>query len=132
MRAKIRNANAVHPEWQDLRVGDTVWLARRYGDSARQVVAAVEPPSHLVLMAPIDFARVQRGEKATGAWRFCLRPVDRGTRLLVRGSGSPAGHATFDIVHFVMERGMMRGIRRRAQRGGARERAAAGAPPVNQ
>ena len=41
--AHIQNANTVHPEWQDVRVGDTVWLARRYGDAARQVVAAVEP-----------------------------------------------------------------------------------------
>ena len=63
----------IHPEWQDLRVGDTVWLARRYGDGARQVVAAVKPNSHLVLMSPDDFERVQRGEKASGAWAFHLR-----------------------------------------------------------
>lgn len=114
--AKIHNANVVHPEWQDVRVGDTVWLARRYGDSARQVVAAVEPCSYLVLMSPTDFANVQEGRKATGAWRFCLRRTDRGTRLLVRGSGDVVGQATFDVVHFVMEQAMMRGIRSRAQR----------------
>src|SRR5664279_5205357 len=28
--AKIHNADTVHKEWQDVRVGDTVWLARRY------------------------------------------------------------------------------------------------------
>lgn len=114
--ANVHNASAVNPEWQDVRVGDTVWLARRYGESARQVVAAVEPGSHLVLMSPDDFARVQRGERASGAWRFCLRGTDRGTRLLVRGSGDAVGHATFDIVHFVMERRMMCGIRSRAHR----------------
>src|SRR5215831_14410501 len=48
--AEIHNAERIHPEWQQLRVGDTVWLARRYGPSARQVVAAVEPKSHLVMM----------------------------------------------------------------------------------
>jgi len=114
--ANVHNASAVNPEWQDVRVGDTVWLARRYGESARQVVAAVEPGSHLVLVSPDDFARVQRGERASGAWRFCLRGTDRGTRLLVRGSGDAVGHVTFDIVHFVMERRMMCGIRSRAQR----------------
>ena len=36
--AMIHNANVIHPEWQELRVGDTVWLARRYGEAARQVV----------------------------------------------------------------------------------------------
>src|SRR6476620_4410566 len=32
-----------------------VWLARRSGEVARQVEAAVEPISHLVLMSPDDF-----------------------------------------------------------------------------
>ncbi len=32
--AHIQNANTVHPEWQDVHVGDTVWLARHYGDAA--------------------------------------------------------------------------------------------------
>ena len=30
--ARIHNADAIHPEWQELRVGDTIWLARRYGE----------------------------------------------------------------------------------------------------
>ena len=113
--AHIHNANTIHSEWQDVRVGDTVWLARRYGDAARQVVAAVDPMSHLVLMAPDDFERVQRGEKASGAWGFYLRRKDGWTRLLARGSGDAVGHASFDILHFVMEQKMMRGLRDRAQ-----------------
>jgi hypothetical protein len=114
--AHIHNANTIHPDWQDLRVGDTVWLARKYGDAARQVVAAVEPQSHLVLMSPGDFERVQRGEKASGAWTFCLRGQNAWTRLLVRSAGGAVGNPAFDIVHFVMEQKMMRGIRDRAQR----------------
>lgn len=111
----IHNANAIHSEWQDVRVGDTVWLARRYGDAARQMVAAVDPKSHLVLLAPDDFERVQRGEKASGAWGFYLRRKDGWTRLLARGSGGAVGHASFDVLHFVMEQKMMRGLRDRAQ-----------------
>ena len=30
--AHIHNANTIHTEWQNIHVGDTVWLARRYGD----------------------------------------------------------------------------------------------------
>lgn len=113
--AHIHNATSIHTEWQDVHVGDTVWLARRYGDAARQVVAAVEPESHLVLMSPADFERVQRGEKASGAWGFYLRRDDEWTRLLARSSGGVVGHAVFDIAHFVMEQKMLRGIRDRAQ-----------------
>lgn len=114
--ADIHNANTIHPQWQDLRVGDTVWLARRYADTARQVVAAVESESHLVLVSPADFERLNRGEKASGAWAFCLRRQNAWTRLLVRGSGGAIGHPAFDVVHFVMEQKMMRGLRDRAER----------------
>jgi hypothetical protein len=113
--AHIHNADSVHPEWQDIRVGDTVWLARRYGESARQVVAAVKPNSHLVLMSPADFERVQRGLKASGAWGFYLFEQGGWTRLVVRGSGGAVGHAAFDVPHFVMEQKMMLGIRHRGE-----------------
>lgn len=113
--AHIHNADSVHPEWQDIRVGDTVWLARRYGEPARQVVAAVDTNSHLVLMSPDDFERVQRGLKAKGAWGFYVFEQGGWTRLLVRGSGGLVGHAAFDIAHFVMEQKMMRGISHRAE-----------------
>jgi hypothetical protein len=113
--ADIHNADTVHPTWQDAHVGDTVWLARRYGDAARLVVAAIEPNSHLLLMSPEDFARLQGGSTATGVWGFYLREFDGWTRLIVRGSGGPVGHAAFDIAHFLMERKMMYGIRHRAE-----------------
>jgi hypothetical protein len=111
---RIRNADTVHPDWQDVHVGDTIWLARRYGD-ARLTVAAIEPNSHLLLMSPEDFMRVQNGAKATGVWGFYLRECDGWTRLIVRGSGGAVGHAAFDIAHFVMERKMMHGVRHRAE-----------------
>jgi hypothetical protein len=113
--ADIHNANTIHPEWQNVRVGDTVWLARRYGEVARQVVAAVEPSSHLVLMSPDDFQRVRRGDRASGSWGFYLREQDGWTRIVVRGSGGAVGHTAFDIAHFLMEQKMMRGIRHRAE-----------------
>jgi hypothetical protein len=113
--AAIHNADTVHPTWQDVHIGDTVWLARRYGESARLLVVAVEPNSHLLLMSPDDFERVQSGAKAGGGWGFYLREHDGWTRLVVRGSGGAVGHAVFDIAHFVMERKMMHGIRHRAE-----------------
>ncbi|EHB50458.1 hypothetical protein MycrhDRAFT_4884 [Mycolicibacterium rhodesiae JS60] len=115
--ARMHNADVIHPEWQELQAGDTVWLARRYGQRARQLVAEVVPKSHLVLMSAADYERVQRGEKAFGSWAFYLRPQQGRTRLLARGIGGAVGITSFDIVHFVMERGMLRGVRERAESG---------------
>ena len=111
--ARIHNADSVHPEWQELRVGDTVWLARRYRSIGRQIVAAVEPGSHLVLMSDSDFRRVSEGAKASGSWAFYLQPHGASTRLLARGSGGAVGQPMFDVAHFVMERAMLLGIRNR-------------------
>ena len=72
-------------------VGDTVWLARHYGDAAKQVVAAVAPGAHLVLMLPGDFERVQHGMRASDAWGFYLRRKDGWTRLIARGAVAPSG-----------------------------------------
>ncbi|MDY6995621.1 MAG: hypothetical protein SW019_03430 [Actinomycetota bacterium] len=114
--ADIHNAATIHPQWQHLQVGDTVWLARRGGERGRLVVAAIQPGSHLVLMSPEDFDRVQRGELASGSWAFHLRPDGSSTRLLARGNGGYGGNPIYDIAHFVMERKMLDGIRRRAER----------------
>ncbi len=121
--ADIRNADRIHPDWQKLSVGDTVWLARRYGPNARQVVASVDPRSHLVLMSPDDFERLRHGQKAAGSWAFVLRRNVGWTRLIARGAGGACGHFWFDIAHFVMEQKMLRGIARRAER--SRRQAAA-------
>lgn len=113
--AHIYNANRIHPEWQDLHVGDSIWLARRYGEGARQIVTLVEPESHLLLTSPADFDRVQRSGTASGGWAFYLRRSEGRTRLIARGSGRLVGTPWFDIAHFVMERRMMCGIRDRAE-----------------
>ncbi|MGW0161068.1 hypothetical protein ACWDUN_17335 [Mycobacterium sp. NPDC003323] len=115
--ADEHNAHVIHPEWQHLRVGDTIWRARRYGPQARQIVAAVQERSHLVLVSPADYERMKRSEPASGAWVFVLRREIGGTRLLARGSGGAVGHWWFDLPHFVMEQKMLRGIARRSRWG---------------
>ena len=112
---EMHNADRVHPEWQDLTPGDTVWLARTYGEAGRVVVAAVKPNAHLVLMSPDDFARTRHEQDASGSWAFYLRPDGPRTRLIVRSAGGATGRAWLDIPHFVMEQKMMRGIRKRAE-----------------
>jgi len=116
--AGMHNARAVHPEWQALHRGDAVWLASaaRYHDRGRQVAALVEAPRALVLVSPADWERVQRGERASGAWSFFLEPHGaNATRLVVRSSGGAVGTHVFDALHFLMEQKMMRGLRDRVE-----------------
>lgn len=113
---RIHNAATIHPEWQELDVGQTIRLASRYGAAGRQVVAAVKPNSHVVLVSPADFERLQNGKPASAAWGFYLCTRDGQTRLLARTSGGIVGRIGFDVAHFVMEQRMLRRIRDLAQR----------------
>ena len=74
--AGMHNASYVHPDWQQRQPGDSVWLASkaRWRERGRQVAALVEPPRAFVLVSPADWARLQSGERASGAWAFFLEP----------------------------------------------------------
>ena len=116
--AGMRNATRVHPDWQERRSGDTVWLADqdRWGGRGRQVAALVNPPRALVLVSPDDWGRLQHGQRASAAWSFFLEPAgELQTRFLIRSSGGAVGTHVFDAIHFLMEQKMMRGLRDRAE-----------------
>jgi hypothetical protein len=120
-RTNMQNADCVHEAWQHREVGDSIWLGQRWGELGRQVAAVVEPERALAMVSPADFATIEAGQLASGYWGFFLEPIDsRRTRLLARSSGGAVGTAFFDLVHFVMEQKMMRGIKQRAERAGAR------------
>lgn len=113
---RIQNADRIHPEWQTIRKGDLVratqpdYLGGRFGRDIGWRVAEVEPGRALVL----------------GGWgAFVLEPTaDGNTRLIVRTRGNgkpnvtlaPFGLLVFEPAHFIMERGMLRGIKVRAER----------------
>lgn len=110
MLAGMHNADRVVPEWQTLRKGDFVRLAsaKVYGDGPLLRVVAIEPEHYLVLQ---------------GWGAFVLEPIDeKTTRLVIRSHGTkPIGGRTINFLfwepaHFIMERGMLRGIKRRAER----------------
>ena len=103
---RIENADAVNPEWQDVRPGDEV---RLHPQAPPLLVLAVDPGRLLVL-----------GEPEVFSWAFVLEPEGDGTRLLVRSRGS---FGLPDVLapllapaHGVMERAMLRGVRERAER----------------
>jgi hypothetical protein len=114
----MHNADEIHPEWQQRTLGETVYLHPRTG----LPVARFDPGRVFAL-------------KNWGA--FVLEPVcsDR-TRLIARGrtprgAGSIVNALLMEIPHFVMERKMLLGIKRRAERSHtASVRRAAQAEPV--
>lgn len=123
--ADIRNANAIVPAWQTRRVGDLVravqpsYLGGIFGSEPGWKISEMESGRAMVL-------------ENWGA--FHLEPIsDRVTRMHIRtrGRGIPtvSGIAIstvqlliFEPAHFIMERGMMLGIKQRAEVGSGQER----------
>jgi len=138
---EMHSTEEIVPELQDLEVGDLVRLApERMGAEAGLRVAAMEPGRALVLHQPADPESGRphdRGDPDLGNyygwnWVFVLDEVDSDTtRLIVRSrvDGRPRYlikafyTLLLEFPHFVMERGMLKGIKRRAERASAAPRA---------
>ena len=104
------NADRIVPEWQTLEVGDSV----RLHPQARPLKVLIVEPGRSIVLEKI--------------WAFHLRPIDEGTtRLIIRGRGdyNPASknpilnflvwRIIFEPAHFIMERKMLLGIKRRVE-----------------
>jgi hypothetical protein len=111
----IRNADRVHPEWQQIRAGDSVYAT---------------PPGWLGMGRRFGW-RVVRAERdrvlVLENWgAFILEPRDGATRLIVRTRGggndrpadlalAPLGLLLFEPAHFIMQRKMLLELKRRAE-----------------
>lgn len=106
------NADRIHPEWQDRLVGDEVRMCP--GDSG--------PPPYTVVQLHPNQAMVL-GHQEDGEWvdlyQFVIAPqADGSSRLILRTRTMMAG-GLWDLIHpgvFIMERGMLHGIKERAER----------------
>lgn len=123
---RIHSADAVRPDLQDLRPGDLVRLGPVGYPCFR--VHLVDPPHALVLVGvdprPPHAAGTTDPAAPAATWQWALRPADGGrrTRLLVRQRlAFPRRQWLLwhlvEPVGFVMERQMLRGLRRRATGG---------------
>jgi hypothetical protein len=111
MGLRIRNADQIIVDFQQLAIGDTIPLAPA---GAGPRVKGIEPDRSLLL----DF-------EGNWTWAFLLEPLDaRQSRLIVRNRWSTraAGLGTkllflllLDFGAFVMERKMLLGIKQRAE-----------------
>lgn len=108
----LTNGERVVPEWQ-LRVGDVVRMCPEgQGPPFSYVVKHATPPSALVL------AIEENGRPAT-TWAFALLAREGGTRLVVRNR-TAVEQGWQELIEpgvMVMERGMLLGLKARAERG---------------
>lgn len=114
----IENADAVVPAWQSPAPGDLVKLAPDPGAPPAYVVAQVVPGRALVLGHRAGLS-ADPGAPWGDTWQFVIEPLNAGSsRLIVRtrGRGEPAW--VFQAIEpgvFLMEQGMLRGIKSRAE-----------------
>jgi hypothetical protein len=109
--AQMHNADHIVPAWQHPQVGDPVTMM------------ANPPPMSI---AEIVLLQPERVMVLKGGWTFFLQPLDeRTTRFIVRYASFPVYgkvsaalfyYPIFEPAHFVMEAGMMLGIKARAER----------------
>lgn len=119
------SADRLHPEWQDLRVGDRV-LDGAPDKHCAFVVAGLEPSHYLVLHSrehlPPEWAD-RYGASIDWSWQFALdRLHDDRTRFIFRSRLhlTPRWVEAFYLTviipaDFIMARQMMRGVKERAE-----------------
>jgi hypothetical protein len=114
--AGIHNANRIVPEWQHLAPGD---LMRTYRD-----VRGREPLGWIVTCVEPYRCLVVRSRNSDWSWSIILAPIDdQTTKVIARTrtdwSAHPRWMAPLDLVgepaHFIMELGVLRGVKRRAE-----------------
>ena len=111
LRCPMTNADRIHPEWQNLQVGDKVRMCPGEAGPPPYAVAQIHPDQAIVL-----------GHQENGEWvdlyQFVIVPqVDGSSRLVLRTRTMMAG-GLWDLIHpgvFIMERGMLQGIKARAE-----------------
>jgi hypothetical protein len=121
----MHSADRIVPELQHLQVGDEIRLVPEDIQAPLILkVAAIEPERWLVMTAPGDRDTALAAGMPWPSWTFVLDPVGQGaTRLLVRWrsdfrptlAGWLVNKYALEPVHFVMERKMLLGIKRRAE-----------------
>ena len=111
LRCPMVNADRIHPEWQNRQVGDAVRMCPGDGGPPPYIVAQLHPDRAMVL-----------GHQENGEWvdlyQFVIVPqTDGSSRLILRTRTMMAG-GLWDLIYpgvFLMERGMLGGIKARAE-----------------
>jgi hypothetical protein len=113
----VHNADRIHPEWQRLKPGDLVratqpdYLGGRFGELGWPVRDIV--PGRAIILENWGAFVVQPLDTRTT--RFFIRTRGDGAPSLAGVLLGPLNAFVFEPAHFIMQRGMMRGVRERAE-----------------
>ncbi len=111
LRCELINADRIHEEWQDLKVGDLVKMCPNDFGPPPYIVAQIEPNQAIVMGH-------QENDEWVDLWQFVLTPQSDGTTRLILRTRTMAVGGFWDVIHpgvFIMERGMLLGIKQRAE-----------------
>lgn len=102
----LHNADRVHPEWQDVKVGDTIrFIPDGYmgmAETPKWTVVGLEPNRALIL----------------GGWAaWILEPIDGQSTRLIQRERTSMVTPILEPIDFVMSHRMMTGIKERAEGG---------------
>lgn len=106
------NAERIHPEWQNLQVGDPVKMCPNEPAPPPYIVAQIVQNQTLVMGH-------QENGQWVDLWQFILIPqADGSTRLILRTRTMMVG-GFWDLIHpgvFIMEHGLLLGVKERAEK----------------
>jgi hypothetical protein len=111
LRCKLVNAERIHPEWLELKVGDQMKMCPGDFGPPPYEVAQIEPDQALVLGH-------RRSDGWAEIWQFVLQPQPDGSVRLVMRNRSEVSGGIWTVLHpgiFIMQRAMLLGIKERAE-----------------
>ena len=111
LRCELINADRLHEEWQNLKVGDQVKMCPGTSGPPAYEVTIMEP-NHAIVMGHQD------NRAWVEAWQFILVPQADGSTCLILRSRNSAQGWFWDVIRpgeFIMARGMLLGLKQRAE-----------------
>lgn len=111
LNCPIVNADRIHEEWQNLQVGDEVYMCPEQPMPPPYVVAQLHPNQAIVM-----------GHQENGEWvdiyQFIIVPQPDGSSRLILRTRTMMDSFFWQVLHpgaFVMERGLLYGVKERAE-----------------
>ncbi len=111
LNCPLVNADRIHEEWQDLKVGDEMKMCPNEPAPPPYIIAQIVPNEAIVM------GHQENGEWVD-VWQFIIVPQKDGTSRLITRTRTMATGGFWTIIHpgiFMMERGMLLGIKDRAE-----------------